>query len=746
MTRGLPRKAAHWFLFLICIVALNAMAAGTGELTGRVHSAAGEPVGNATIEISGMAQRLKSGADGAFEIIVPAGDHELVVTSSRYGMARTDVRIAEGTSTTVDVKLSPVYRDEVVVSAGGDAKLASEVAQPIAVLSGERLDARQQPSLGATVEHEPGVSTSYYGPAVGRPILRGLASDRVRILSNGTDIGDASSFAPDHAVAIDPVLAERIEVLRGAGTLLYGSSAGGGVVNIIDDRIPESLLGRAIMGEVAFGAGSVSSEKRGNARLQGNVGSIGWYAADSVRHTGDYKIPGFASVDPPAGEPRGTLRNTSVDSHDAILGASFVGQSGFLGVAGSRIRAEYGLPLHGEFGDDGEPEKSTLTQHQDRWDIHGEWRGRSLIEAVRVKAGISDYNHIERASPEDPGQVNKHKTTDTRIEAQHAAFGSLTGSFGFQYTHRDSSVIGLEQTVPPNALENMALFALEEIVRPNHRWQAGLRFEQEHTKGTKEELERRSFRDLSSSLGYVWTPRPDWSVAASVARSVKFPSAEELYSNGDILATQTFEIGDPNLRKEINFDTDLSIRRLRGRVTGELNLFMKRFNNFIYQRATGDFKGDLPVLVFVNADAVFRGAELRTDVALIQNGSQLLSFEAGIDSVRAEVRETSQPLPRIPPLKIGGTLRYERATTWIEGGVWRASKQTRVAPLETETNGYTTIHAAAGYSFVTQKIKHDVFVRGTNLNNAEIRSHTSFLKDFAPEPGRDVSLTYRVTF
>ena len=747
MIRGHSRAAAFPFLFLLfSLIAPAAQASGTGELTGHVRSATGEPVENAMIQISGMAQRVKTGSNGAFETVIPAGDHHLLVTSARFGVASADVKVAEGKSTSVDVQLSPIYRDEVVVSTGSEARSVADVAQPIAVLEGDRLAAKQQSSLGATVENEPGVSTSYYGPAVGRPILRGLASDRVRILSNGTDLGDASSFAPDHAVAIDPALAERIEVLRGAGTLLYGSSAGGGVVNVIDDRIPETLLGRPLMGEVAVGGGTVSDERRANARLQGSVGSIGWYAANSYRKTDDYSIPGFASVNPAPDEPRGVLRNTAVDSTDTILGLSLIGSNGFFGVAGSRIHATYGLPLHGSFGDDGEPEKSTLAQRQNRVDVHGELRTGGFFEAIRVKAGISDYMHVERESPEDPGQQNLHKTNDVRLEVQHAAQGSLTGSFGLQAVQRDSSVIGQERTVPPNALQNVAVFALEELVRVNHRWQLGARFEEEHTRGTEEELARRTYRDVSSSLGYVWTPRPDWSVGVSVARSVKFPSAEELYSNGDILATQTFEIGNVDLRKEVNFDTDLSIRKLRGRVTGELNLFVKRFDNFIYQRATGEEHDELPVLAFVNADALFRGAEVRGAVALFQRDARLLSVEAGLDFVHAEVRDTHEPLPRIPPLKLGGTLRYEDGKAWVEGGVWRVSTQTRVAPLETETPGYTTVHAAAGYNFVTQHVKHEIFIRGTNLNNAEIRAHTSFLKDFAPEPGRDVSITYRVVF
>jgi iron complex outermembrane receptor protein len=740
-------------LVAVCVLSMPAYAL-EGSVSGTVRTSGGEPVPDAVIEVIGSPLQVKADGGGAFVAKLPAGEHRLLVSSPRFGSAITTVNVEPGAPATLHVRLSPVYYDQVVVSAGTESRAVSEVAQPIAVLSGERLDARQQPSLGATISREAGVSTTSFGPAVGRPILRGLGNDRVRILSNGTDVGDLSAGAPDHAVDCNTASAERIEILRGAATLLYGSSAGGGVVNVIDGRIPETPIDRAIAGSVSLGGGSVAEERRGEAQAGGTAGSITWNASAFHRQAGDYSIPGFATNgERDEHERRGILANSGMESDTGTAGASWIGTRGFFGAALSRTEATYGLPghleLHAEDEETVEEEGPgpKIELQQTRAEVRGDLqRTGAFIEAVRVNLGISDYEHVEAEESEEFGQRNSQKSFEGRIELRHRDLGPVSGSVGLQLRNRDVAIVGEEAFVPPNTIENAAVFALEEIARTNHRWQAGVRYEAQTNEGDPDAAPRRSYRALSSSLGFVWTPAPAYSIGLSAARAVKFPSSEELYSLGPHLSTRSYEIGNADLDKEVNLDFDVSIRKLTGRVSGELNLFVNRFDNFIFQRWTGEELEGLPVLVYENADAVFRGAELRGNVLLAQRGERHLSLEVGVDSVRAELRGSGEPLPRIPPLEVGGGLRYEDGRAWMEVGVWHAARQARVAPNETPTDAYTSLNASFGLRVYTSRHAHDFILRGSNLNNAEIRSHTSFLKDLAPQPGRDIDLAYRLTF
>jgi len=731
-------------LLAFILSAITALAGEPGVVKGRVMNAGGQPVPGAVVEIAGHGQRWKTDDGGNFEAPVPPGDQRLIITSTRYGVAVTPVNVAAGQKVSIDVLLTPVFKDEVVVSTGAAAHTVSEVATPIAVLTADKLESIQQPALGATIAGQPGVSTTSFGPAVGRPVLRGLGNDRVRVLSNGTDVGDMSAGEPDHAVDVNTANADRIEILRGAATLLYGSSAEGGVVNVIDGRIPESRMDRAISGEVTAGFASSADDRHEDVRLEGSINALAWYATVFNRHTGDYHIPGFADAfDPPPGAERGILRNSSIDSRNGVLGLSWVGENGFLGFSVARIEATYGLPGDLQAGG-GDPH---IVLRQNREDVRGELRRPgSFIESLRINAGFNDYVHHEGEGGIF-GQTNSQKSYEGRLEARHAKLGALTGSAGMQVRHRDEAIIGEEAFVPPSTISNAAAFALEELAIGDKRLQGGLRYEQQQIEGNVPTAPRRNYHSLASSLGFVWTPRGAYSVGVSIARAVKFPSVEELYTRGPHISTHSFEIGDANLRPEVDLDTDVSIRKLTGRVAGELNLFVNHFDNFIYQRFTDEPEiEELPVLRYQNAGATFRGAELRVNTLLLQKESRHLSAEFGGDMVHAELARSHEPLPRIPALKIGAGLRYEQNAWTADAGLWHVSRQNRLAPHETPTNAYTTVHASIGLRFYTQHLAHDIVLRGTNLTNAEIRNNTSFLKDVAPQPGRDLELSYRVAF
>lgn len=726
------RKLCCGGVFVCLLAATGALGAAgtTGSLTGRVTTADGKPASDAAVQLLDLhrAITVRSGAFRAED--VPAGEHRLLATSS-YGAAVETVSVTAGATANVDIQLSPLYHDEVVVSAGAD-RPASQAVQPVAVVNSQDLDLKQQTSLGATIRNEPGVSTTYFGPAVGRPIVRGLGGDRVRILTNGTDDGDLSGGAPDHAVNTEVTLADRVEIVRGAATLLYGSSAEGGVVNVIDGRVPETRPGRTLTGHVAFAAGSVADERNGSVLLDGQFASnLAWHLGAFRRQSNDYKIPG------------GVLLNSAVENENDVLGVSWIGSNGFFGIAGTRIEGTFGLPGNLEDGS-GDPKD---IRHQKRLDVRTEWRlPLGIFETIRADAGINAYHHVEAENSSLFGTLNQQESWEGRVEARQKAIGGFGGTMGVQVRRRDVSIIGEEAFVPASVNKNVAAFALEQLDRANTHWEAGVRYESQTIGGDPDVAPHRSYRGWSASAGMVWTPRPAYAIAVSLTHAMKFPSAEELYTNGAHVATRAFEIGNADLGEEIDHGVDVSLRRVAGRVTGELNLFVNRFRDFIYQQFTPEVREELPVLLYAHGNSTFRGGELRASASLVQTTTRLLALDLGADVVRAQL-STGEPLPRIPPLRYGIGLRYdESGRLWGELSAWRTTRQNRLAPLETPTDGYTIVNAGIGVRMFAHQLAHDLLLRVSNAGNAEIRPNTSFLKELAPEPGRDVTVSYRVTF
>jgi Outer membrane receptor proteins, mostly Fe transport len=731
----------------ICVCEAATEAGPIGSLTGRVRALGDVAAPDAEVQIVDLHMHITVERDGAFHANgLPAGEHRVMAMSSRYGAATETVNVEAGKTVDLTVRLSPLYRDEVVVSAGAEERTRSESYQATAVLSGEELRLRQQPSLGATIANEPGVSSTYFGAAVGRPILRGLGGDRVRILSNGTDVGDLSAIAPDHAVDAEVLLADRVEILRGAATLLYGSSAVGGVVNVIDDRIPTSLIEKDLTGSIDIGGGSVANEHRGALLLDGRIGRMAWHIGMLRRKNGDYAIPGFAGLADVrrAGDRSGTLLDSMSQSANETLGLSFIGDSGFVGLAATRMSGTYGLPgaLEGESTDNG----PKTTRHQDRVEARGETHTPlGFLDSVRFNFGLNRYGHVEAEESSLFGTVNTQESWEGRVEARQRPIGPLTGSFGVQVRRRSIAIIGEEAFVPPAVTKNRAVFALEELTAGSTRWQAGLRYETQDAGGAPDVAPQRDHKGLSSSIGVVWTPAPTYAVAFSVTHALKFPEAEELFSYGAHIATQSFETGNANLGKETNSGFDLSLRKTAGRLSGEVNLFDNQFHDFIYQQLTTATIEDLPVLRYTQGDSVLRGGEFRVAYSLLQSDAYHLAVEGGADVVHARLR-SGENLPRIPPFRYGGGLRYERGRFWSDLSIWHTSGAVRLAPLETPTRGYTAVDVGASVRLITRDALHDIIVRCSNLTNAEMRSHTSFLKDLAPQPGRNFDVAYKITF
>ncbi len=747
--RVFPR-AAVWLLALSIGLALSvpaqAQPAAGGTLTGKVTTLDGQPVADAEVRIVELNRRTIVDSEGAFRFEgVPAGSYLLEARNNRLGGAVQRVRVAAGGTADVALALDIArYRDEIVVTASPDPRSQEEITAATTVVDEEQLQQQLQPTLGETLNKEPGVSSTFFGPGASRPVIRGLGGDRVRVLESGIGSGDASTTSPDHAVTVDPLSAERIEIVRGPATLLYGSSAVGGVVNVIESRIPNYVPQQKLSGTLDVRGGGNADERAGNLRLDGGAGQLAWHLEGFKRETDDYE------------SGAGPVINSDLDSQGGSAGVSWVGTGGYLGVSGTRFDTTYGNPAE---------EIVTIDMQQRRLDLQGEvTQPFSAFRGLKVRFGRTDYEHVELEGAE-VGTRFLNDAWEGRIEAVQRAYGPLSGSFGVQLGKREFSALGEEAFVPPTNTDNWAAFTFQEITRGSLRYQLGLRYETQTVDAeVTEGINSRDLAGVSASLGLIWLPGDDFGVSLAVSRSIKLPNAEELFSNGPHIATNAFEIGDPSLDEEKNLGAEVSFRKRSGRLTGAINLFANRYDGFIFEQLTGEFEGGgegeeggeakqeeeeeepLRIVRFVQRDAEFRGAELTGILELLHAEPHHLNAEFGADFVRAELRDTGEPLPRIPPrrYRLGFHYRGDRFQGLVEG--LRVERQDRISEFETETPGYTLLNANLGYRLIAGNVIYDLLLRGNNLTDELAFNHVSFLKEVAPLPGRDVSLALRVSF
>lgn len=746
-----------------------------GTITGLVTATDGSAVSDAEVLLVALHRRTSTDADGSFRFAaVPPGDYLLEAKSPRFGSAVARVSVAaDNGDAGVEMIVALVSHEDEIVVTGSVLRSQLELAQPTTVLTGEELAFRVQPSLGETLGQEPGVASTFFGAGASRPVIRGLGGDRIRTLEDGLGTGDVSTTSPDHAVAADPATAERIEVLRGPATLLYGSSAIGGVVNVIDGRIPDVRSDLALGGFVELRGGSADGERAGVIDLTGGSERWAWHLDAVSRQTDDYDIPGFAALEGDEHEEEhgeeehaeeenafGTLPNSDLETIAGSLGVTrFFGDSGFLGISVGGYDSEYGIPggEHGHENEEhGEEEHEEGDEHgesirvdleRQRFDLRGEiTRPIGVFQALKARFGAVDYEHAElEGDSREIGTRFFNDSWEGRLEFIQKPRGSLSGSVGLQVRNQDLEAVGAEAFIPATDLTSYGVFAFEEFERGDLRLQLGARFESQDTNAGG--LPSRSFDGLSGSFGVVWVPADGYSVGVSLARSTKLPNAEELYSDGPHLATRAFEIGDPNLDQETSLGFDVSLRKKSGKLRGELSLFRNDFDDFIFGAFTGEEEDGLEVLQFTQADAEFTGAELKAFVELWQNRSQHhLDLKLTGDTVRAELSDSGEPLPRIPPRRLSAGLHFHTSKWHAFAEARRVEEQERVAANETPTGGYTFLNAGLSYRLILGGNVYDIRLRGTNLTDEEGRNHVSFLKDAVPLPGRNVSLAFRWSF
>lgn len=652
--------------------------------------------------------------------------------------------------------------DKYVVSVGPDPKSSFDLAQGTSVLTGDDLRKAAQSTLGQTLASTPGVASTYYGPGASRPIIRGLGGDRVRVLDHGVGALDASSVSPDHNTALEPLFASRIEVLRGPSTLLYGGSAVGGVVNVIDNTIPDAAPEKPFSGALELRGGGASDERTGVLSAGGGSTRFAFRLNALKQKTDDLRIPGVARIDANAAadQPDGTLPDSATDTESFALGGTLFGTAGHLGASASRYETEYGVPTD-------EPGIS-IRMKQRRLDLDGEiTQPFAIFRGLEARVGFGDYTHSEVSDGTTINTTFENKAWEGRAELPHIAVGNLTGTLGVQAARSDFAAIGEEVVTPPYLTESAALFALEEWkLTDAASIQFGGRYERQSIELGEVDPDlpavpgydavsnqKKKSGGLSGSLGVVTYPAKDWSLGAALAYTERLPTAQELFSNGPHAGTGAYEVGSTGLGKERSLGLDVSLRRRAGRVTGSVSAFVNRFNDYIFEEeldpaaipAENNEDGLTPYQ-FVARDARFYGAEAEVLFHLLDRDEHHLHLTLMADTVRALQTTDDEPLPRIPPLRYGAKLAYHDDRWAFDVEARRTTSQRRIAANESETPAYTLLNASVSYLIPTSAVTYELFARGYNLTDAEAREHTSFLKEFAPLPGRGVTLGLRVSF
>ena len=690
-----------------------------------------------------------------------------------------------------------VTLDQFVTSASPVPRNQVDLAQSTAVLDGRALLLKQQSTLGETLAAETGIHSTAFGPGAGRPVIRGLGGDRLRLLENGVATLDASVASPDHAVAVEPFLVDRIEVLRGPASLLYGANAVGGVVNVLTHRIETDLPSAPLRGSFDLrgttGSGEIARGGVLDFAVRPSADRAFVFHLDGSRRSADnLRIPGYAESDrvraeeiehaKEEGEPapdfaRGRLPNSSLESRSAATGVSFVSPHLHFGVSYSGFGSDYGVPGHAHELPPGVAALSEgvrLDLRHRRTDAQAEWHGDAgLLHGVRLKFGHARYRHDEIETDGTIGTSFANRGYDGRLEFLHGDGQPWSGAVGFQALRSDFSASGPEAFLPDTRTSTQAVFAFEEIALAPLTWQFGARYERTKLDATGHR--GRSDGELSASVGAVWKLDAAHNLAVSVSHTGRPANAQERYARGPHTGTATYEIGDASVGSERSIGLEASLRRRTGFVTGALTLFTHRFDGFLFARPTGEIAREhdgeweihaahddddhdahadedddhghaeeLPVFRYVSRDARFHGVELETIWHLHEGTGSQFDLRLAADLVRA--RESGRHLPRIPATRYTAGLSWADAHWSLGAEVQRTLSQKRTAPGETATPGYTMVSAHVTRRFEFGDRTFEIFVRGTNLADEEIRPHTSFVKDLAPLAGRAATAGVRFSF
>ena len=679
----------------------------------------------------------------------------------------TTISFAEDSEKNIQITLPEVSVTGNPLGLGADALVV-----PVKVLNGRELSLQRAGTIGETLSNIPGVSSTGFGPNVGRPIIRGLDAERVRIMQNGVGIIDASSLSFDHAVSIDPLVIEQIDVVRGPAALLYGGSAMGGVVNATDNRIPKEQL-NGISGRAEARFGGAESQKNGAVVVELGNGDFAVHADVYKRKTDDMDIPGLAvskrksEADGTLRENQGRLINSRSEGDGGAFGASATFNNGYVGFS-------YGV-LNNNYGTVAEPDVS-IDMRSDRLDLASELRDVgaytfNTINRVKFSLAHTDYVHKEIAGNGMIGTTFKNAGLEGALELGHAKIGNMQGVIGLQFQNTRLEALGEEAFVPKNNTVSRSVYIYEDLPLTGFidalKFNFGGRLDDidvDSSGGLKfGASQQKNFTPKSVALGGLYTLNNQWSLATNLSHNERAPSNFEIYADGPHLATGQFEIGNTNLRKERSNGIDAQIRWKSGQDSLKLGAYYTKFSNFIGLFNTANTRGvdgelnpvdtDGDGIVdgsgkeivaeaqFVAVPAVFKGLELEGKFGITDH----LAWTMRGDYVRATNKNTGKPLPRISPLRVGVGLQYQKSAFGARLDILRAFKQNRVDEFELVTDAYTSVNALATYKLPV-KMNIELFAKANNLLNEEIREHTSILKDISPAGKRSILFGLRADF
>ena len=755
----------------------SAAAQDTGEVVGTVRdSATAAPLPAARVRLLETHREELAHADGSFHFpqLAP-GTYTVEVEHLGYARFRRQVEVRAGETLRVDIALGvqAIELRGMVVTGTVGPRAGEDVLSPVSVLRGAALDRELDGTVAATLDDEPGIAVTSVGPATARPVIRGLGGDRILILEDGVRPGDMSSTSGDHAVAIDPLTARQFEVVRGPMSLLYGSSALGGVVNVVREEIPASLPGHP-HGTFTLHGSSVNEGLSGGGFVTTALGPLAVRAEASARTAGD------------VGTPAGTLHNTGVRTYSGAVGGAWVGDRRHAGLSYRFYRNEYGIPgsalgehepVHEDEDDDEHVHDHAVDVEMTRHSLRGEAAihpEAGPFDEIKLTGAASDYHHVELEEEGEIGTEFTQRLYSGEVVARHAERGPFAqGAVGVRAQYRDIATGGSLRT-PSTYDYALAAFVVEELGTGPLRAQVGARYDWARyvprdtmafvlAGGERIPARPRTFGSFSGSLGLLYLLSEDVRVGASASRAYRTPDFNELYTNGPHLAAHSYDIGDPRLGQETGFGLDAFLRLSGERVRGELAVFRNQLDDYIFPSSRGraelDTLGGRPRFQYTNQDARFIGAEGDVEIAL----TSALVLSGSASYVRARFTSPRDPIPVfsgadttfvaasqnppfIPPLHGRAGLRYERPGFFAGADVRWAASQKRLGDFEQPTDGYAVADVSAGVRLVRGEQLHTVTVRVENVADTEYRDHLSRVKDIMPEPGRNLSVVYRMTF
>ena len=731
----MPHKALY--LFLLIILSLSNAAFGQtmdrrGTVRGTVKIApSGVAARNATITVAELEKTAIAAEDGAYEIEnIPVGRYQIIAHLDHVADVVKTVEITGEDAVIIDFNLSlaPIS-EKVTVTATGSAESIENSYQTVLSVSALEISEKNPLSIGEALNNQLGISNRSFGPGTGRPVIRGFDGDRVLVLQDGLRVGGIASQSGDEAEPIDVLSLDRLEVVKGPATLLYGSNAIGGVVNGISTN---DIYQKGLSGYFTAFGGSNNWQAGGSGGLKFGFRNFLFFANGGAQKANDYR------------SPAGNVLNSYARNANVSGGAGWFPQKGWLAFNYSFDQRRHGIPV--------EPDAIDLEYLKERrhgYAIKGGLRSLGgFIESGNFALSYNDYKarEFEFESDENKTELDSvatNKNFNYRANFNHRRRGIFSGTFGFSGFTRDYEAVGAEAPAPRTKQNSFAVYGLERVDFERVGFQFGGRIEQNGYRPAGN-LRDRNFTGFSGSAGVRLRLWNGGSFVANYQHSFRAPALEELYNNGPHPGILVFDIGNPNLKAEQGDGVDFSLRHNTERLQFEGSVYYYNLRNFVFPAFTGvvDDASHLPIVNYAQGDSRYVGTEARIEFKLLET----LRLNVKADYVRAQLTSLNKHLPRIPPFRstIGVDWRYKALSLRPE--IIFAAKQDKLFDNETATAGYAVFNLNAVYTFVRGRTAHVFSVTAFNFGNRLYRNHLSFIKNIAPEIGRGIRLNYTLRF